>query len=109
MSNYSAYMSLGNYNSFGQAGARGIHPPLPAGTPSMAIQMVPVYGMPGYEALTHDQRNSGEGHFTITDAYPNYGNNCTKFTQRLCAGTVSPSAGPQMKMASSQCGGGSYY
>jgi hypothetical protein len=51
----------------------------------MRIQTVPVWGGPSYEALTHEGRCNCGGHFTISDAYPNYGNNCTKFTKRLCS------------------------
>lgn len=83
-----AYNTLDNYNSAqssSQMRDSGIHPPVPAGTPSMKVQVVPQYGMIGYEALTHDGRCDCGGHFTITNAYPAYGNNCTKFTQRLCS------------------------
>ena len=56
----------------------------------MAIQVVPVFGMPGYEALTHGVRGNGEGHFNITAAYPNYNSNCTAFAKRLCDGSLKP-------------------
>ncbi len=82
------YNTLNSYNSFGDQRFAGIHPPVPAGTPSMAIQVVPVYGMPGYEALTHGNKGNGEGHFTISSAYPNYGSNCTVFAKRLCNGNL---------------------
>ena len=87
---FSEYNTLGNYNSYGTPAGRGIHPPVPAGTPSMAIQVIPVYGAPGYETLSHDNRLSAGGHFTIQNAYPNYANNCDKFAQRLCAGPFVP-------------------
>jgi hypothetical protein len=54
----------------------------------MAVQVIPVFGMPGYEALTHGGRINGNGHFTITAAYPNYASNCTRFSQRLCDGQM---------------------
>jgi hypothetical protein len=88
--NACSYNTLGAYNSMMQQQAmmRGIHPPVPAGTPNMAVQVVPVYGMPGYETLTHgDQCGCGD-YFSIGAAYPDFGNNCTKFTQRLCSGDI---------------------
>jgi hypothetical protein len=82
------YNTLGNYNSSESSDKMlysGIHPPVPAGTPSMRVQVIPVYNMPGYEALTHNGRCTSGGHFNISSAYPNFANNCTRFTQRLCA------------------------
>lgn len=83
----SSYNTLSQYNSFDSVNGRGIHPPVPVGTPTMAIQVVPVYGMPGYEALTHGGVTNGEGHFTILGAYPSYPGSCDKFAQRLCTGS----------------------
>lgn len=85
------YSTLGNYNSFDDPQARGIHPPVPAGTPSMAIQVVPVFGMPGYEALTHGDLLNGSGFFTISSAYPSFPGSCDRFARRLCAGGQVPS------------------
>ncbi len=85
-----SYTTLSDYNSSESASKMsqsGISPPVPAGTPSMRVQLIPVYGGLSYEALNHDGRCGCGGHFTIENAYPNYGNNCTKFTQRLCADT----------------------
>ena len=82
------YTTLADYNSSQSAQnmtQSGIKVPEAAGTPSMRIQTVPVWGGPSYEALTHEGRCNCGGHFTISDAYPNYGNNCTKFTKRLCS------------------------
>jgi hypothetical protein len=84
------YNTLGNYNSMMRQGAmhQGIHPPVPAGTPSMRVQIVPTYGMPGYETLTHGDKCGCGDYFSIGNAYPNYANNCTRFTQRLCSGRI---------------------
>ena len=82
------FQHLGTYNSFGTNSLNTIHPPLPNGTPSMAIQVVPVYGMPGYEALTHDNQMNGSGYFSIGAAYPSYPSSCDRFVQRPCAGFI---------------------
>lgn len=82
------YTTLSDYNSSQSAAnmtQSGIQQAMTAGTPSMRLQVVPVYGGPSYEALTHDGKCTCGGHFTIQNAYPDYGNNCTKFTKRLCA------------------------
>ena len=86
------YNTLGSYNSFGNLSA-GVNPPLPAGTPSMAIQMVPVYGMPGYEALTHGNRGNGSGYFSIGSAYPDYPVRCDAMSPRACDGFLSDGYG----------------
>jgi hypothetical protein len=83
------YSSLDNMNASESAAGMtqsGIQQSMSAGTPSMRLQTVPVYGGLSYEALTHDGRCTCGGHFTIANAYPDYGNNCTKFTRRLCSG-----------------------
>ena len=89
MNKYSCvYNTLSNYNSSETAEkmrSSGIHPPVPVGTPSMATQLIPVYNMIGYEALTHDGRCTCGGHFNIVNAYPDYNKNCTKFVKRSCS------------------------
>lgn len=87
------YNTLGNYNSSESASKmkhhRGIHAPVPAGTPSMRTQVIPVYSGLGYDALTHGDRCECGGHHTIQNAYPEFAkNNCTKFTRRLCADNI---------------------
>jgi hypothetical protein len=90
------YNTLDAYNSLMYPASQStIHPPIPAGTPSMAVQIIPVYGMPGYDALTHNNAVNGTGHFTITSAYPNYGDNCTRFAERTCDGTMPPPPAPK--------------
>ena len=83
------YMTLGNYNSYGVQKAASIHPPVAVGTPSMMIQTVPVYSMPGYQALTHNNQLNGSGYFSIRSAYPNYDNSCDVMAQRGCASCLS--------------------
>ena len=80
------YQTLGSYNSFNTKSLNTIHPPVPNGTPSMQIQVVPIFSMPGYEALTHDNSMNGSGYFTINSAYPNFPRSCDRFAQRACAG-----------------------
>lgn len=77
-----AYASLGAYN---QGMGAGPMAPVPAGTPSMTYQVVPVYGSFGYSSLTHGQKVPGcTQYFSIKNAYPSYPNGCTQFTTRLC-------------------------
>jgi hypothetical protein len=76
-----AYNTLSSYN---QGQGSGISPPMPAGVPSMRTAVVPVYGAMSYDTLTNGQLATCQGHFTITNAYPSYGN-CTKYTTRLCS------------------------
>ena len=79
-----AYANLGHYN---QGMGAGPVAPVPAGVPSMAYQVVPVYGSMGYDSLTHGKKVPGcSQYFGIGKAYPQYPNNCTKFTRRLCSG-----------------------
>ena len=78
------YATLGGYNQGYGAGAIA---PVPSGVPSMAVQIVPNYSAPGYDALTHGLNvPSCSGYFGIGKAYPSYSNNCTRFTTRLCGG-----------------------
>lgn len=90
MSKYSCVYSTLDTMNASQSAANmsqsGIQQAAASGTPSMRLQTVPVYGGLSYEALTHDGKCTCGGHFTISNAYPDYGNNCTKFTRRLCSG-----------------------
>ena len=80
------YMTLGNYNSWGTKSMNTIHPPIPNGTPSMAVMSIPVYSMPGYETLTHNGMVNGSGYFSIGGAYANFPRSCDRFANRSCAG-----------------------
>ena len=77
-----SYATLCAYNQGYGAGAMA---PVPVGTPSMAVQVVPTFnGLPGYNTLTHNKPYGCGGYFNIQDAYPNFPSNCSKYTQRLC-------------------------
>lgn len=75
------YATLSHYN---QGYGAGPMAPIPSGTPSQAVQIVPTYGAIGYNTLQHGTKYpSCSGYFDISNAYPNFPN-CTKFTSRLC-------------------------
>lgn len=77
-----SYASLGHYN---QGIGMGAMAPVPSGTPSMAVQVVPTFGSPSYNTLQHGQKYpSCSGYFSISSAYSSFPNNCTRFTSRLC-------------------------
>lgn len=79
------YATLSSYN-LGGCGS-GIMAPVASGVPSMNVQIVPTYSAPGYDWNKHGQKYLSCGnYFNIQSAYPNYSNNCTKFTTRLCGG-----------------------
>ncbi len=71
-----SYSTLMDYNSYA---AGSCQQPMRAPISAMAVQVVPVYSPPGYEALTHGP--CAGDHLNITQAYPS---NCDKFVQRLC-------------------------
>ena len=79
--NSSCYASLSHYN---KAGA-----PVPAVAQAVAgAYVVPSFGAPGYDALTHGQKSpTCTGHFDITTAYGKDANKCsTHYTRRTCDG-----------------------
>jgi hypothetical protein len=77
-----SYASLAQYNQGYGAAAMA---PVPATTPSMATTIVPTFGAPGYDTLQHGANVPGcGGYFNIKMAYPQYDNNCTAFTSRMC-------------------------
>lgn len=72
------YATLSNYNTSVSAKNQTLGE---AGTPNQSIQVLPVYGAPSYEALTHEGKCNCGGHFTISDAYPQV---CTPFSKVNC-------------------------
>jgi hypothetical protein len=87
------YNTLDHYNSSETSSkmrGMGIQAPVPAGTPSMKTQVVPVYSGLGYETLTHGGKCECGGHHNIVNAYPYYKNNqCNmQYVRRLCADNV---------------------
>ena len=56
---------------------------------NMSVSQVPVNKSMGYESLTHNNKQSGSGHYTVRNAYVKP---CTTFTPRQC-GTVVVDAG----------------
>ena len=77
-----SYPDLSNYNQ-GQT-----HPPVPQGTPSMAVQLVYNAKPINYNALTHDVPYQCGGYHSIGSAYPDAPNKCTKQASRPCAGVL---------------------
>ena len=78
-----AYATLSCYNQ-GYYG-KSVMAPTPATTPSMETLVVPNFGGKGYSSLMHGTcAPSCSGYFSIDGAYPNFPNNCSKFTSRLC-------------------------
>lgn len=78
--NSNAYVTLGSYNSGGKAFVN--NPPQMAGS---GVQIVPVFGASGYDALQHGTQPEGNNYFSINNAYQSYPNACTSFTTRNCA------------------------
>ncbi len=82
--NYGAYSSLANYNQ--SYYGRGITVPIPATTIGMETVIIPGSKSLGYGKLAScvvdEDHNSN--YLSINNAYPNYSNNCNKFTSRLC-------------------------
>ena len=75
-----AYATLGSYN----VGGGGAMAPVPA-TASATAQVVPQWGAPGYNTLTHNVPNrSCNGHFNIQNAYGSGDGNCVSFVTRSC-------------------------
>ena len=66
---------------------------------NMANQTIPVDKSLGYEALTHGNASSnGSNFWSITNAYPNWSKECTKFRLRKCHG-LHPQHGGRMPFA----------
>ena len=76
-----AYRTLNNYNQMG----KGTSPPVPP-TTVIGKYIVPMYGAPGYNTLTHGLKGpSCSGFFNIVDAYGKGAENCsTQYATRLC-------------------------
>lgn len=77
-----AYATLSHYNN----GSQGLNKvPVPRSTVS-GVYVVPTYGAPGYNTLTHgNAAPSCSGFFNIGNAYGKGANNCnTQFVKRLC-------------------------
>jgi len=76
-----SYVSLGTYNQ--QMYGRGFGAPIPSTTKSF---IVPSFGMAGYGNLQHGcLAGTCTGYYSMKGAYPDYQNNCCKFTSRLCS------------------------
>ena len=84
---YGSYSSLANYNQRYYGG--GITVPVPATTVGFETVLIPRNKSAGYNSLRScivKQQNNGSGYLNINDSYPNYSNNCNRFTSRLCGG-----------------------
>lgn len=79
--NSCSYATLSYYNN----GSQGMSPPVPKGNVSGSY-IVPVYGAPGYDVLTHGQ-GCCAGYPSIEDAYGPDALKCnTKYSQMHCDG-----------------------
>lgn len=79
-SNSCSYATLSNYNHRNQ----GTSPPLRKGDVSGSY-VVPSYGAPGYDTLSHGVAHSCSGYFDVNDAYKSKGGSCnTQFVRKLC-------------------------
>jgi len=74
------YASLARYNA--NKGVSGI--PVPR-TNVSGVYLVPTYGAPGYNTLTHNSAPSCSGFFNINTAYGQNANNCnTQYVKSMC-------------------------
>ncbi len=74
-----SYASLQNYNN-----ASTMDVPVPRGTVT-GMYVVPNYGAPGYNTLSHDSAPSCSGYFGIGNAYRNNGGGCNQqYVKKLC-------------------------
>ena len=60
-------------------------PDQPGQNPGMSTTVVPAYGAPGYNTLTHGAAPGCSGYFGIGAAYQDYPDSCTKNNNRPCA------------------------
>jgi len=79
------YATLGGYNSRMPGTINGS--PAVVQVPSQRVQLIPVWGSQGYDALTHGQEYRCGGYYTIQGAYPQYNKMCGSLAKRACAGT----------------------
>jgi hypothetical protein len=79
------YATLGGYNSRVAGTINGS--PAVVQVPSQRVQLIPVWGSQGYDALTHGQEYRCGGYYTIQGAYPQYNKMCGSLAKRACAGT----------------------
>ncbi len=78
------YANLCSYNS---AYTRGVMPPVPSNASGPLQYLIPTYGMPGYQTLTHGGVGpSCNGYFNINQAYGPAGDQCGRFSTQLCSG-----------------------
>ena len=78
-------MSYSTLNSYNYYSSDSCQRPMAIRAPqtAMAVQLVPVYGAPGYDALNYG--SCEQGHVEISRAYPS---TCDRFVSRLCDGTL---------------------
>jgi hypothetical protein len=78
-----SYANLCSYNS---AYTRGVVPPVPSSAAGPMQYLIPSYGLPGYQTLTHGLGPSCSGYFSINQAYGQPGSGCARYTTGLCSG-----------------------
>jgi hypothetical protein len=89
------YTTLGHYNAVNAGtmeharASQSGHSVGPGGT-RQGVYVVPVWGAPGYDTLTHGfKAPTCSGHFNISQAYGGNAANCnTRFVERLCSGNL---------------------
>lgn len=84
------YSNLASYNVDRTSSMYGMPQyssgPYNPGVPSMAVQVIPQFSSPGYNALQHGVKGQAcGGYFKVKSAYPGAGSgNCTQFATRSC-------------------------
>ena len=91
------YTTLGHYNNVNagtvehaRASSSKDQPLGPGGQHKQGVYVVPVWGAPSYDSLTHgNQVGTCSGHFNISQAYGANAGSCnTRFVERLCSGNL---------------------
>ena len=89
------YTTLGHYNAVNpgtveHARASASAHPIGPGGERQGFYIVPTWGAPGYDTLTHGLRApTCSGHFNISQAYGANAASCnTTFVERLCSGNL---------------------
>lgn len=76
-----SYRSLDNYN---KVSGSGLQVPVPR-TTTTGVYVVPAYGAPGYDTLTHGKAPGCSGYFNIGGAYMNDGGGCNQqYVTKMC-------------------------
>jgi len=80
------YATLSGYNR--PMGSFVAGPPVPSQSAVQSVVIVPSFGGTSYNTLQNNltfNQLSSSGYYSISNAYPSYGNNCQAYTTRLAA------------------------